>query len=181
MSGADLNNDANSDVKPKHFSMPTASQVSVSAGDDLEIIVDSNSETTKTTPVQVDRRESTPVQSAPLELDHTELAQAHAAIVLARAQSSAARREESVMRNHLKRLEAELEILVLETLGLTTELETSRKQYIDLDKRLSVEQAKLSELRASADREHLERLRLAKRVEELSSSQQSFWSKLFSR
>ena len=159
--------------------MPSSNQVSVSAGDDLEIIVDATPVGSEVNDNQVERRETVPT-GAVCHLEYSELTQAHAAIVLAQAQSSAARNEESVMRNRLAILETQFETHALETLALATELETARQQYIDLDKRYSAEQAKLSELRASADREHMERLRLQKRIEELSETPKGFWSKLFS-
>lgn len=158
--------------------MPSSSQVSVTAGDDLEIIVDSAPAETKMDEEKVERRETFQT-GAVCHLEYSELAQAHAAIVLARAQSSAARSEESIMRNRMAIIEAQLESNALETLALATELETARQQYIDLDKRYCAEQAKLAELRSSADREHMERLKLQKRIEELSQEPRGFWSKLF--
>ncbi len=154
MTGPELNNvELGSAQDFQHFAERRMSRerITLATEQDLEIVVN----------------KPTTLKDVQHSNNVTELATAHAAVVLAKAQAAASRQVELELRQDVKLLKQSLDIEAQERSALAAELEVARQQFIDVDKELAIEKTKLSELRKQADQEHYERLRLAKRIEQI--------------
>jgi len=101
----------------------------------------------------------------------SEISTAHAAVVLAKIQATAAREESKDLIHKLKNTELTLAAEKLEKKEISVELDETRVQYIKIDKELAIEKARLEELRKRADQEYYEKLRLSKKLELLEEKQ----------
>lgn len=165
MKGAKLNQsektrDSNPEVKSTVHQKTMGNEVRMRTTEsDIEIIVDEHSTETFL------RAET-----------FTELAAAHAAIVLAKSQAAAAMEESTKLKSQLQKLKNDLDQQYDANHILNEELENTNNQVIELDKELAIERTRLDEIRRRADFEHEERMRLYNNLESRNQHNSSFKS-----
>lgn len=99
-----------------------------------------------------------------LERQTNETMAAHAAVVLAKTQASAARAESVDLGRQLRSLRAELDALRQENSRLQSQLSVADKEQAVLERDRAVAEARAEELRRQVEQERVERSMLATRI-----------------
>ncbi|MEM8922182.1 MAG: hypothetical protein AAGD35_01690 [Actinomycetota bacterium] len=94
----------------------------------------------------------------------SETAAAHAAVVMAKTQASAARAEADDLGRHVQQLTAEVERLQADNERLASKLSAAARAQAVLERDRAVSEARADELRRQVDQERVERSMLAARI-----------------
>lgn len=120
----------------------------------------------KPKPAATQNREATQVKQLERRVSSETMA-AHAAIVLAKTQTTAARAETQELIRRIRKLQNELEDKTIAQENTSKELNQSRVIISQLDQQRGIAEARIEEIRAQLDQERFERAALAARYSAL--------------